>query len=151
MAKGLLCRATKLIDKGILTQYLLDLASARQLKMQPTGNAMRSLTGVRPGTTNLRMENGDLCFDELIKDIKIGFLVNSTMGFGVNMVTGDYSQGASGFWIINGEVCHAVNEMTIAGNLMEMFQNMTIANDREAHKTNSAPSIRIDGITIAGK
>ncbi len=149
--EGLPVKPTKIIDKGVLTTWLTDLASARQLGIAPTGHAIRGLNGVRPGTTNVILENGSQTPDELIADIKNGFLVMQTMGFGVNMVTGDYSQGASGFWIRDGKISHPVNEMTIAGNLLEMFQHITPANDRELHKTSSAPTLRIEGMTIAGK
>ncbi|MCX8516327.1 MAG: TldD/PmbA family protein [Alphaproteobacteria bacterium] len=149
--EGLPTSQKSIVDKGVLTTYVLDLATARQLKMTPTGHANRSLTGVYPSLTNVHMTNGQSSLADLMADIKEGLYITRLMGFGVNGVTGDYSQGASGFWIVNGELAHSVNEMTVAGNLKDIFMNLTPANDLEFIHHNNAPSLRIDGLTIAGK
>ncbi|MDI9313466.1 MAG: TldD/PmbA family protein [Hydrotalea sp.] len=149
--EGLPAVKRNIIDSGVLTTYVLDLASARQLKMSPTGHARRSLTGVHPALSNVHIAAGDVTPDDLMADIKEGFYVTSVMGFGVNGVTGDYSQGASGFWIVNGKKSHSVNEMTIAGNLKDMFMHITPANDLEFLHHHNAPTLRIDGMTVAGK
>jgi PmbA protein len=96
------------------------------------------------------MEAGELSVEELISDIEEGFLVNELIGMGVNGVTGDYSRGASGFWIKNGQITHPVSEMTIAGNLKDMFASLTPANDLEFRYGTDAPTLRIDGMTVAG-
>jgi len=141
----------QLIKDGVLQSWLLDLASASQLGLTPTGNASRSLSGPpSPGTSNCLIENGELSVEELISDIKQGFLVTELIGSSVSLTTGDYSRGASGFWIENGEIAYAVTEATIAGNLKEMFFEMTPANDIDLRFSTSAPTIRVDGMTIAG-
>ncbi len=140
-----------LIDKGILTTWLLDCASARQLGLTPTGHAARGTGGPpSPSATNLYMEAGTLSRLALIADIKQGFYVTELMGMGVNGVTGDYSRGAAGFWIENGELAYPVSEVTIAGNLKEMFRQLTPANDLEFRYGTNAPTCRIEGMTIAG-
>jgi PmbA protein len=149
--EGLPQQKRALIDKGVLTTWLLDLRSARQLGLTSTGHASRGTSSPpSPSPANLYMEPGPLSPAELIADIKEGFLVTSTMGFGVNNVTGDYSQGASGFWIENGEIAFPVSEVTIAGNLKEMFLNMTPASNLEFRTGIDAPDLRIEGMTLAG-
>ena len=121
--------------------------------MQSTGNASRGLAG-NPGIGggNVYLEKGDPSPEEIIADIKSGLYVTELMGFGVNMVTGDYSRGASGLWIENGELTYAVQEITIAGNLKEMFKNIVaIGNDLEFRGAVTAPTLRIEGMTIAGE
>jgi PmbA protein len=150
-AEGLLPQKRKLIDAGVLTTWLLDLRSARQLKMQSTGHAARSSGGPpSPSASNVYMEAGSLSPAELMRDVKEGFYVTETMGMGVNGVTGDYSQAASGFWIENGEITFPVSEMTIAGNLKDMFLNLTAANDLQFLRGIDAPTLRVEGMTIAG-
>ena len=140
-----------LIDKGVLTSWLLDCASARQLGLATTGHAARGTGGPpSPSATNLYMEAGTLSRQALIADIKQGFYVTELMGMGVNGVTGDYSRGAAGFWIENGEIAFPVSEVTIAGNLKDMFRNLTPANDLEFRYGTNAPTCRIEGMTIAG-
>lgn len=140
-----------LIDKGVLTSWLLDCASARQLGLETTGHAARGTGGPpSPSTTNLYMEAGSLSRKDLIADIKQGFYVTELMGMGVNGVTGDYSRGAAGFWIENGEIAFPVSEVTIAGNLKEMFRRLTPADDLEFRYGTNAPTCRIEGMTIAG-
>ena len=150
-AEGLLPEKRKIIDKGILTTWLLDQRSARQLKMKSTGHASRSPGGTAsPSASNFYMEAGQLSVKDLLKDIKEGFYVTELMGMGVNGVTGDYSQAAAGFWIENGTISFPVSEMTIAGNLKDMFKNLTPANDLEFLRGVDAPTLRIEGMTIAG-
>jgi PmbA protein len=139
------------IDDGVLTSWVLDLRSARQLGLRSTGHASRGTSGPPgPATTNLYMEPGKLSPQELIADIKSGLYVTELIGMGVNGVTGDYSRGASGFWIENGEIVYPVNEITIAGNLKDMFLNLTPANDLVFRSSINAPTIRVEGLTIAG-
>lgn len=140
-----------LIEDGKLTSWLLDCASARQLGLQTTGHAARGTGGPpSPSTTNMHMEAGQLSVRELIADIRQGFYVTETMGMGVNRVTGDYSHGAAGFWIENGEIAFPVSEVTIAGNLKDMFARLTPASDLEFRHGTNAPTVRIEGMTLAG-
>jgi PmbA protein len=140
-----------LIDKGKLTTWLLDCASARQLGLTSTGHAARGTGGPpAPSATNLYMEAGALSPENLIADIQQGFYVTELMGMGVNGVTGDYSRGASGFWIENGKIAYPVSEVTIAGNLKDMFLQLTPADNLEFRYGTNAPTCRIEGMTIAG-
>ena len=140
-----------LIDKGKLTTWLLDCASARQLGLTSTGHAARGTGGPpAPSATNLYMEAGALSPENLIADIQQGFYVSELMGMGVNGVTGDYSRGASGFWIENGKIAYPVSEVTIAGNLKDMFLQLTPADNLEFRYGTNAPTCRIEGMTIAG-
>ena len=149
--EGIATTPKKIIENGKLTTWLLDLASARQLGLSTTGNAARGTSGPpSPASTNVYMEAGELSVKELISDIEEGFLVNELIGMGINGVTGDYSRGASGFWIKNGEITYPVSEMTIAGNLKDMFASLTPANDLEFRYGTDAPTLRIDGMTVAG-
>jgi PmbA protein len=146
-------RATRraIIDKGKLTTWLLDLRSAHQLGLQTTGHASRDTTSPpSPSATNLYMEPGTVSRDDLIGDIKDGFYITELIGFGVNGVTGDYSRGAAGYWIENGALAYPVSEVTVAGNLLEMFKNLTPASDLVFRYGVDAPTIRIDGMTVAG-
>lgn len=140
-----------LIEDGVLNSWILNSSAARQLGLTSNGRASRG-TASPPGssTTNLYMEAGDLSLEELIKDIKSGLYITSLIGFGVNGVTGDYSRGASGFWIENGKITYAVSELTVAGNLMDMFQNVTPADDLKFKFGTNAPSLRIEGMMVAG-
>lgn len=140
-----------LVDDGILRSWILNTATAKQLGLETNGRATRG-TASPPGasTTNLYMEAGTTTLKELISDIKSGFYVTDLIGFGVNEITGDYSRGASGFWIENGEIAHPVSELTIAGNLRGMFENLTPADDLEFRRGTNAPSLRIEGMTVAG-
>ncbi|MGC6516686.1 MAG: TldD/PmbA family protein [Candidatus Puniceispirillaceae bacterium] len=140
-----------LIDKGSLQSWLLDLSSAKQLGLTSTGHARRSLANPpSPGISNLIMENGPCSFDELIADIEQGFLVTELMGSSVSLITGDYSRGAGGFWIENGQITWPVGEATIAGNLKDMFRQMVPANDPDLTSSMIVPSIRIDHMMVAG-
>lgn len=149
--EGVKNRRTMLIEDGILTTWLLDTATARQLGLETTGHAARGTGGPpSPSTTNLYMEAGCLTVRELIADIKQGLYVTEMIGMGVNGVTGDYSRGASGFWIENGEIAYPVSEITVAGNLKDMFLNMTPADDLAFRYATNAPTVRVEGMTIAG-
>lgn len=150
-AEGLANSRKLIVDNGELTTWILDLRTARQLGMQSTGNAARGTSGPPgPSATNLYIENGELSVEELMGDIKSGLYITSMMGMGINMVTGDYSRGASGFWIEDGKIAYPVSEMTVAGNLKDMFMEMTAANDLKFEHATDAPTLRIDGMTIAG-
>lgn len=149
--EGVRNRAMKLIEDGTLTTWLLDTASARQLGLRSTGHAARGAGGPpSPSTTNLYMAPGKLSPEALIADIKQGLYVTELIGMGVNGVTGDYSRGASGFWIENGKIGFPVSEITVAGNLKEMFLHMTPANDLVFRYATNAPTIRVEGMTVAG-
>jgi PmbA protein len=149
--EGIANKRRALIDKGVLTTWLLDLRSARQLKMISTGHAVRGTSGPpTPAATNVWIEPGTVSAKELYADVKSGFYVTELMGMGVNGVTGDYSRGTSGFWIENGEITFPVSEMTVAGNLKEMFLRLVAANDLEFKTGADAPTLRIDDLTVAG-
>ncbi len=149
--EGVKNRRTQLIDDGMLTTWLLDTSSARQLGLTTTGHAARGTGGPpSPSTTNLYMAAGTLTPDALIGDIADGFYVTELIGMGVNGVTGDYSRGASGFWIENGKLTYPVSEITLAGNLKEMFLHLTPANDLVFRNGTNAPTLRVEGMTIAG-
>lgn len=150
-AEGLPTRRYAVIDDGVLTTWLLDLAAARQLKLKPTGHAARGTSGPpSPTTSNFYLEKGKLSLDGLLGDIKSGLYITDLIGFGVNAVTGDYSRGASGFWIENGKLAWPVSGITVAGNLKDMFLNMTPANDLQFKSSTNAPTVRIEGMTVAG-
>lgn len=149
--EGLPTSRRALIDKGVLTTWLLDSASARQLGLQPTGHASRGVGGPPgAGASNLHMEAGNISPAELMADITEGFYVTELIGQGVNGLTGDYSRGASGFVIRNGQLAEAVAEVTIAGNLKDMFRNLTPANDLTFRYGTNVPTLRIEGLTLAG-
>jgi PmbA protein len=149
--EGVANRLTVLIDQGRLTTWLLDSASARQLGLQSTGHAARGTGGPpSPSSTNLYMAPGDLSPKELMSDVREGLYVTELIGMGVNGVTGDYSRGAAGFWIENGAIAYPVSEITIAGNLKDMYRHLTPANDLVFRYGTDAPTVRIDGMTVAG-
>jgi PmbA protein len=151
--EGLPTRRTVIVEKGVLKNYLLNTYTGRKLHMQSTGNASRGLAGTPGiGAGNLFLEKGTVTPKQLLTDVQSGFYVTELMGFGVNLVTGDYSRGAAGLWIENGELTFAVEEITIAGNLKEMLNNITaIADDLEFRGAVASPTLRIDGMTIAGE
>jgi PmbA protein len=150
--EGVSGKAMALIDDGVLRNWLLDSATARELDLVTNGRAHRSTSSVpSPGASNLHMEPGKLSPEQLIADIKDGFYVTDLIGMGVNMVTGDYSRGASGFWIENGERTFAVSEVTIAGHLIDIFRNITPANDLKFRYATNAPTLRLEGLTVAGQ
>jgi PmbA protein len=150
--EGLPTNRKSLVEKGVLKTYLLDSYSARKLKLQPTGNASRSV-GAAPGvsTTNLYLEPGPHTPEQIIGSVKSGLYLTEMIGFGVNLVTGDYSRGAGGMWIENGELVHPVQEVTIAGNLKEMFRAVEmIGNDLHWRSSVASPTLKIAEMTIAG-
>jgi PmbA protein len=136
----------------VLKSYLLNTYTARKLGMKSTHNAARGLAGTPGiGCGNLYVQPGSYSKEEMLGELKAGLYVTSLMGFGVNVVTGDYSRGATGLWIENGELTHAVEEVTIAGNLGEMLGNITaIGSDLEFRTAIASPTLRIDGMTVAG-
>jgi PmbA protein len=151
-AEGVATSARKLVEGGVLKTWLLDSATARELNMQTTGHANRGVSSTpSPGPTNLHLVAGEKSPDELIAEIEDGFFVTSLIGMGVNLVTGDYSRGASGFWIENGKKTFPVSEVTIAGHLSEMFKNLTPANDLVFRYGTNAPTVRMEGLTVAGQ
>ncbi len=149
---GLATRRTVVIERGILKNLMLNTYTGRKLSMPSTGKASRGLAGAPGiGGGNYFLEPGMLTPEQIIADVPNGLYVLSTMGFGVNLVTGDYSQGASGLWIENGELAYAVEEITIAGNLKDIFRNVAaIGNDLEFRSSGAVPTVRIEGMTIAG-
>jgi PmbA protein len=151
-AEGVAVKPLAIVDDGVLTSWLLDCATARELGLTTTGHAHRGVSSSpSPGPYNLHLEGGTLSPAELIGDIKQGFYVTDLIGSGVNGVTGDYSRGAAGFWIENGECTYAVSEVTIAGHLIEIYKNLTPANDLTFRYGVNAPTLRIEGLTIAGR
>ncbi|MFN5758590.1 MAG: TldD/PmbA family protein [Sphingomonadaceae bacterium] len=149
--EGLPTSRRALIDKGVLTTWLLDSASARQLGLHPTGHGARGVGGPPgAGASNLHMEAGSISPADLMADITEGFYVTELIGQGVNGLTGDYSRGASGFVIRNGQIAEAVAEVTIAGNLKDMFRNLTPANDLTFRYGTNVPTLRVEGLTLAG-
>ena len=151
-AEGVAVKKTAIIDDGVLTTWLLDCATARELGLVTTGHAHRGVSSSpSPGAYNLHLEAGQQSPAELMSDIKEGFYVTDLIGSGVNGVTGDYSRGAAGFWIENGESTYAVSEVTIAGHLFDIFKSMIPANDLEFKYGINAPTVRIEGLTIAGR
>ena len=150
-AEGVAVSRRTLIEEGRLTTWLLDLRSARQLGLTTTGHASRGTSGPPgPSPANVYMAAGKRSRADILGEIKDGFYVTELMGMGVNGVTGDYSRGAGGFWIENGQLTVPVNEMTIAGNLKEMFLNLEPADDLELRFGMDAPTVRIDGMMVAG-
>jgi PmbA protein len=150
-AEGLPNRRRNLVEDGVLTTWLLDLRSARQLKLAPTGHAARGTSSPPgPAATNLWLEKGKISRADLLAGIGEGFYVTELMGMGINGVTGDYSRGAAGFWIEKGELAFPVSEVTVAGNLKDMYLHLTPADDLEFKTGNDAPTVRIDGMTVAG-
>ncbi len=150
--EGLPSRRTVVVENGILRSYLLNTYTARKLGLKSTHNASRGLAGTPGiGCGNLYLEPGTVTSDQIIAAVPAGLYVTSLMGFGTNIVTGDYSRGATGLWIENGQLTHAVEEVTIAGNLAEMLMNVTaIGNDLVFRGSVASPTLRIDGMTIAG-
>lgn len=151
--EGLPTRRTVVIDRGVLASYLLNSYTARKLNLKSTGNASRGLAGTPGiGVGNFFLQPGPRSPQEIIGGIKDGLYVTELLGFGVNLVTGDYSRGASGQWIVNGEPAYPVEEITIAGNLKDVFNNITeIGNDLVFRGAVAAPTIRVDGMTVAGE
>jgi PmbA protein len=151
--EGLPSRRTVIVDRGVLANYLLNTYTGRKLNMKSTGSASRGLAG-NPGigAGNLYLVAGNQSPEEILRSVPAGLYVTELIGQGVNMVTGDYSRGASGLWIENGELTYPVQEITIAGNLKEIFRNITaIGSDLEFRGSTASPTLRVDGMTIAGE
>lgn len=149
--EGVATRPRRLVEDGRVTGWLLDSASARQLGGEPTGHATRGVGGSPgAGATNVHLEAGEPSPAELMADIGSGLYVTELIGQGINAVTGDYSRGASGFIIENGVLAAPVAEITIAGNLIDMFRRLTAANDLEHRRSVNVPTLRIEGMTVAG-
>lgn len=151
--EGVATRRTVVVEQGVLRSYLLDVYSARRLGLRTTGNAARGAgEGPYAAPTNLVLEPGTRSHEEIVRDTGTGFLVTETMGFGVNLVTGDYSQGAAGLWIEGGAPTHAVQEVTIAGNLREMLRSIdAVGSDLHAGRSIAAPTLRVACMTVAGR
>ena len=150
-AEGVAGNRRRLVEDGVLKTWLLDCATARELDLETTGHAQRGVSSTpSPAPSNLHLAPGDKSPDELIGDIEDGFYITDMIGMGVNLVTGDYSRGASGFWIENGERTYAVSEVTIAGHLAEMFASLVPANDLVFRYGTNAPTLRVEGMTVAG-
>jgi len=149
--EGLPTQKRDVIEDGRLTTWFLDLRSARQLGLSSTGHASRGVSSPpSPSASNLYLAPGAQSLEAMIKDIEQGFFITDLIGMGVNGVTGDYSRGASGFWIEKGELTYPVSEVTVASNLIDMFKALAPANDLKFRYGTDAPSVRIDGMTIAG-
>lgn len=149
--EGLPTRRRDLVAGGVLTGWTLDLATARQLGMTSTANAARGTGGApSPSVGNLTLTQGDKTRDELLAEMGTGLLITSLIGSSINPTTGDYSRGASGFWVENGQIVRPVNECTVAGNLREMLMSIIPANDARLHLSRVVPSLLVEGLTIAG-
>ena len=151
--EGVPSRRTIVIEKGVLKSYLLNCYAARKLGMKTTGNASRWLTGnAGIGNGNFFLEKGVQTPEQILASIRNGFYVTELLGFGVNIVTGDYSRGAAGLWIRNGELAFAVSEVTIAGNLKEMLLHLeTVGSDLEFRGAVAAPTLKIGEMTVGGR
>jgi PmbA protein len=150
-AEGIAGQRLALVQNGMLVSWVLDSATARELGMKTTGHAQRGVSSTpSPGPSNLHLAAGTKTPDELIADIDEGLYVTDMIGMGVNLVSGDYSRGASGFWIEKGKLTFPVSEVTIAGHLLEMFAGLEPANDLVFRYGTNAPSLRVEGLTVAG-
>ncbi len=150
--EGLPTARRAIVQDGVLTGWTLDLASARKLGMESTGNAARGTSGPpSPSVSNIALTQGERSRDDLLAEMGTGLLVTSLIGSSINPTTGDYSRGASGFWVENGEITYPVNECTIAGNLHDMLKSIRPANDARTHLSRVVPSLLVEGLTIAGE
>jgi PmbA protein len=150
-AEGVAGERRALVKDGVLSTWILDCASARELGLKTTGHAQRGVSSTpSPGASNLHLAPGTMTPEEMIKEIEDGFYVTDLIGMGVNLVTGDYSRGASGFWIERGEITYPVSEVTIAGHVNEIFASLTPANDLKFRYRTNAPTVRVEGLTVAG-
>jgi PmbA protein len=150
--EGIAPRRREIVADGVLTTWFLDLRASRQLGLRSTGHAARGTTSPPgPSPTNLHLAPGQISPAAMIREVGRGLYVNEFIGMGVNGVTGDYSRGCSGFWIENGELAYPVSEITVAGNLKAMFLAMTPADDLVFRYGTNAPTLRIDGLTVAGR
>jgi len=151
-AEGLATTRRVIVDNGVLTGWTLDLATARRLGLQSTANAARGTSAPpSPSVGNLALTQGSKTRAELLADMGTGLVITSLIGSSINPNTGDYSRGASGFWVENGQIVRPVNECTIAGNLREMLASIIPANDARLHLSRVVPSLLVEGLTIAGE
>jgi PmbA protein len=151
-AEGVATKPLAVIEDGVLMSWFLDSATARELGLTTTGHAQRGVSSApSPGASNLHLSAGPDTPEALMADIAEGFYVTDLIGMGVNQVTGDYSRGASGFWIENGKRSYPVSEVTIAGHLLDIFRSLTPANNLEFRYGINAPTVRIEGLTVAGQ
>lgn len=149
--EGLATSKRTIVDNGVLTGWTLDLASAQKLGLQSTGNATRGVSSApSPSSWNVALTQGQKTKQDLIRDMGRGLLITSMIGSTINPNTGDYSRGASGFWIENGEIAYPVSELTVAGNLRDMLRRIIPANDARTHLSRVVPSLLIEGMTLAG-
>jgi PmbA protein len=150
--EGIASARRAVVENGALKSWLLDLRAARQLALLSTGHAARGASSPpSPAPTNLYLVPGSPSADQLVRDIPSGLYVTDLMGFGINGITGDYSRGASGFWIENGQLAYPVSEITVSGNLLQMFRELTAASDLEFRYGVDSPTVRIEGMTVAGR
>ncbi|WP_417278702.1 TldD/PmbA family protein [Celeribacter sp.] len=150
-AEGLATQKRALVENGRLTSWVLDLATARKLELESTANASRGASSPpSPTSGNVTLTQGNQSREELMREMGTGLLITSMIGSSINPTTGDYSRGASGFWIENGEIAYPVNECTIAGNLRDMLKTIVPANDARAHLSRVVPSLLVEGMTLAG-
>ncbi|MBL6846388.1 MAG: TldD/PmbA family protein, partial [Planktomarina sp.] len=142
----------QIVSDGFLKEWTLDLSTAAKLGLSSTGSAMRGPSSPpTPGVGNVELTQGKLSQEELIRDMGDGLLITSLIGSSINETTGDYSRGASGFWVENGEISYPVNECTIAGNLREMLLRIVPGNDARRHLSRVVPSLLVPGMAIAGE
>lgn len=139
------------IENGVLRHWFLSSSVARELHLETNGHGVRSASSVQPASTNFAIEPGENSPDEMMKAIKKGFYVTELFGHGVDLVTGQYSRGASGFWIENGELAYPVSEVTLGSNLIDMLSHLTPASDIDRRYGTAAPTLLIEGMTLAGK
>ena len=151
-AEGLASRSRNIVENGVLQDWTMDLATARQLGLESTASASRGTSAPpSPSVTNIELTQGVISRDDMIRDIGTGLLVTGMIGSSINPTTGDYSRGASGFWIENGEISYPVNECTLAGNLRDMLRTIIPANDARPHLSRVVPSLLVQGLTLAGQ
>jgi PmbA protein len=141
----------EMVSGGVLNHWFLSTSAALELGLKTNGRGVRAASSVTPSSTNLAIEPGTATPEELIRSLTSGFYVTEVFGQGVNMVTGEYSRGASGFWIENGELAHPVSEVTIASNLKDMFLNLVPASDLDRNYGTAAPTLLVEGMTLAGR
>lgn len=150
-AEGLAAQSRVLVREGVLESWLLDLSAAGKLGLRSTGNAVRGVAGPpSPAASNITLTQGIASREDLLREMGTGLMVTSLIGMSINPTTGDYSRGASGFWVENGEIAWPVNECTIAGNLRDMLMRITPANDARLHLSDQVPSLLVEGLTVAG-
>ncbi|MCM1001560.1 MAG: TldD/PmbA family protein [Wolbachia endosymbiont of Melophagus ovinus] len=149
--EGITSRKNTLVKNGVLQNWILDLYSAKKLNLETTGNATRAgNAAIAPTASNLYIENSNISFEELIEEVKEGIYITDLFGFGVNLINGDYSQGASGFFIENGKITYPIHEITVASNLKDMFSNLVVASDLTFCGQFNSPTIKVSEMTVAG-